>query len=346
MLRQRLLHPGALETALKLHVRDNLCARRGWDPAECRLEIPLAGRRSIVRVVVGPGGRERVVLRLFLAGRQAEEWQALRRALDLFAEHCIPAPRHLHVKEDFAGSGVILVEEEFVAGSPLHQTALKPPVVAAVAQTVGLLHAVRADHWGEVTTPKRHGHFTAWRGRLSNRLRALALHLELAPPRAQRREVSQWARGWVRVFGEMRGFSLTHDKLNPGNVMVTPEPRAVLIDVGSARWDSAAKDLVQLREEAFAADEPAWKAFLEIHGAAAGPLVAEETRRVTPFFEVYYHVAECAIAASRLRKAERGRARGSVEQAPEKIRRHWRAAMEVVASQRPATPERSAVSLP
>ncbi|MBN1476669.1 aminoglycoside phosphotransferase family protein [Candidatus Sumerlaeota bacterium] len=325
------LHAGFLESALKVHIRDQICKPRQWDLDACRLEIPLRGRKSLVRILVAPDGEERLVLRLGLGAAQNRECHAMRIASDLLVEHGIPTPRVIALFDRFGRRSAVLIHEEFIPGRTLEGTELTPPVIDALAQTLGRLHAVRSPQWGEPRLLKRHGYSTAAIGRFANRLRSLAIPAPLRPPRSERRAISQWARAWGPALEGLGEHSLKHGKLNAGNVMITPDGRAVLIDLESVHWGSAAKDLAQLRHEVFEDREEDWRLFRERHRRIIGDELAEEIDRVLPFFEVYHHVAECAIAMKRLRRAAHHRG-VSPPLAPEKIHRHWAEALAVVES--------------
>jgi aminoglycoside phosphotransferase (APT) family kinase protein len=323
---------GFLESALKVHIRDQICRPRQWNLDACRLEIPLRGRKSLVRILSGPDGEERLVLRLGLGAAQIRECHAMRVASDLLVEHGIPTPRVIALFDKFGGRSAVLIHEEFIPGRALAETELTPPVIDALAETLGRMHAVRSTKWGEPRLPKRHGYSTAAIGRFANRLRGLAIPGPHTPPRPERRAISQWARSWGPVLESLGEHSLKHGKLNAGNVMITPDNRAVLIDVVSVHWGSAAKDLAQLCHEVFGDREEDWRLFRERHRRTVGEEIAEEIDRVWPFFNVYHRVAECAIAMKRLRRAERQRTESPPSQAPEKIRRHWAEALAVVES--------------
>lgn len=347
-MRLRPPSPSAVEQALRSHALA-LCQSRGWDPAACLLLIPLTPTRAPVRLLLGPDEHEGVVLRLALGTQQVVALRAAHAATTLLAERGIPVPRILGVTDNFAGLGATLSEREYVPGPTLGAAAKSPEHLAALASTLGRLHAQRSDTWGELRTPKRHGHFTATVGRLANALQALALHRDPASDHLGRRRVHRWARDWAPAFEAVRAFSLVHGDLAPEHVILTDGPRAVLLGVRALRWDVPALDLAALRCTAFGSDHAAWSRFLEEHRRHAGALVTDEALRLLPFAEVNHHVQRCAALLRAMRRAERprlgprGRRPHGGALGPEgldQIRAHWQAALRVVETHSPPTGDR------
>ena len=321
--------PIADDKAIRCYLEQHVCPALHIPPAIERIAKPALGVKSTLFLVRPSGRALPFVVRCLTSRAEA------RRLIDIyrFAEgHDLPTPRLLHADasgEHIKDHGFATVVEECLEGD--HRTARPrsddpsverpvdtPPDAAqldALARTLAALHRIESDRWGH---PCRRG--TAWipwslRGRLAfdrlilgkfkNRLASVE-RFDPAYESTWRGRILDFARSFRRGWDGGPPFGLTHDKLNPGNVLFAPDAEAFLLDLGSLQFGFPGKDLAAALYF-FCDGAEAEVRFRRIYFELLPDRVRDHFERNEPLYRAYHHLSRWAARAHGLaRKRESG----------------------------------------
>ncbi|MBN1868555.1 phosphotransferase [Candidatus Sumerlaeota bacterium] len=296
---------------------------------EIQLVIPLAGVRSIVRLIQ-VDGVSRAVVRVY-SRREGAAVDHRLRSDALVENHRLDAPRLLDIYES-RRQGMTAVVEEFVRGVHPDPIALDDRQIEALARTFVRLLEVRSPEYGRVGDTRRGDYSREAFRRFKNRFRSVR---RWAPPmigRPAKRLVRRWFRDWSRRFAGTTEYSLVHDKPNLGNVLWDAEAgRFVLIDLTTLSFGCPAKDLVQVEHEVLGGDATRIERFQSRYFSGWDTGAKARYDELLPYHHAYYRLCECAINCRRESKHS-----GSLDHfGADFVRKaadHWQSLMEIVES--------------
>jgi hypothetical protein len=233
--------PGADDAWMTQYLHAFLLPRLAIPAEDLDVAVPRRGARSSLLVLRPPSGPARVAR----FHRDRAEAARLLRAHTLAALHELPAPRIVHHELSLRHRrrhGFAVLVEEFVEGAHATATDVSDERREALAATLAMFHAIERRFWGE---PWRCG----WRpfyaamvhAKILNRIQSLReFEPEFTADDAER--LIAFSRHMGRRWRGLPPFSLTHDKLNEGNVVFAPSG-AYLIDLLTLRFGAPGKDL-------------------------------------------------------------------------------------------------------
>ncbi len=246
------------------------------------LSFPVTGARTPVAIARWNGGRSAVV-KLF---DETTRFVSSTFHLHYLRSHGLPVPALLSwsVASRWSAPGRFVAVEEFAPGRTLAD--LPPDQRAhgreAVARALARVHACRRRTWGRVGVP-RGGTYARWY--LTLALDRLA-RLERDGPVEALRKLADELRAAASSIPRPASYSLIHAHVNPGNFLIDP-PNAFLIDVGSAHYGDATRDLIRALHRLCPGREEA-RQFLSDYFAAAGEEAREEFERAEPLYACDY----------------------------------------------------------
>ncbi|NQT86182.1 phosphotransferase [bacterium] len=234
---------GDLDERLLAYVREELPARLGL-PAALRAEPvirPFAqGRRSTLRYVA-LDGHPPIVLRALKQGDDAHQ-----QVNALLVGCGIPIPRLLFVdgtratrrRYGFCALGEEHLDGQVVAEMPVEGRA---DALIATADILASLHSIRSPRPGKPWM-KKYWAIEEWAPRRCSRLLERAALLASGPDAARRRALTAWFTERMLAC-RPEAYPLVHGDLNAGNILVTPDAGAYLLDPSWVAYSFAQFDL-------------------------------------------------------------------------------------------------------
>jgi len=296
--------------------------------ASCEATVPLAGMNSLVRIVRTDDGKGFVV-RVYPRSTR-KKVRLLVDAYELLRSKGVSVPEIVDWIEDFSKSHLAIYSERLIEGQTLAQCRFAPASSAQLAELLIPLHRAKSPRWGE---PKRlkEGDFSAYSmKRVMNRLRRVRKGLTRATDPAVFRKISDWFANQRHRFAEVRQFDLTHDKINPGNLLwADQQKRYYLLDLVTLRYGARTKDLVALYHEILRHDREAIDQFERVYFAAFPDEERRQNEALWPWYHAYYHLAEAASQIKRMHAAtSRLALAGSSHY--DKFLRHWERLLRII----------------
>jgi aminoglycoside phosphotransferase (APT) family kinase protein len=294
----------ALHDRILRYARGPLVGRLGEAELPTALEPATGGARSVVYFVDFPSGRRvvlRAVPRWLRAARLAYNFRSMK-ALGL------PVPALLH-----AGLSPLTrlrwgfhpIVEEFVAGQDVPALGYEEGAVRAVALALARLHAVERRRWGWPGLSRFGSYRAYYLARLARRVR------DLDDALAERRgeALGAWLRDQAPRAPLDPPFALTHSRVNPGNIVVTPDGEAVVLDLIECRYGAWGPDLVSALRRLCGGLCERQASLLDEYFGHLPSGRREAFERSRPLFEAAYDLAEAAVNARWVaRAAAAGRA--------------------------------------
>ena len=246
------------------------------------LSLPGAGARTPVLIARWAGERTAVV-KLF---DETTRFVSSSFHLRYFHSHGLPVPALLSWSVASRGSALrrYVAVEEFASGRMLED--LPPDERAAgreaIARALAGVHACRRRSWGRVGVPRAG---TYARGYLKLALDRLA-RLERDGPVDALRRLAGELRSAAGELPRPASYSLIHAHVNAGNFLIDG-PNAFVIDVGSAHYGDATRDLIRALHR-LCPGRPEAQRFLSDYFAAAGEEAREAFVRAEPLYACDY----------------------------------------------------------
>ncbi|MBW2415867.1 MAG: phosphotransferase [Deltaproteobacteria bacterium] len=174
--------------------------------------------------------------------------------------------------------------EEFVSGRTLDELAPEERAGGrhAIARSLAALHGCRRRSWGRVGAPRTGSYARTYAGLALDRLG----RLERDGPVDALGRLAVELRGAARQIPRPGSYAMIHGHVNPGNFLIDGA-NASLIDVGSAHYGDAARDLVRALHRLCPGREEARK-FMSDYFAVAGEQAREEFTRAEPLYACDY----------------------------------------------------------
>lgn len=310
--------------AMTAYLTERLCPAMGIAAEFDEIEAPTFGVKSNV-LLVRPRGAAPFALRLL---PEMEEAERLLRIERLAEAERLPTARILHqevTKEHMRKFGFVVIAEQLLEGVHLLPGAATDAQLAGLAETFARLHAVRAGRWGAPDGQSGGAFFDkVVLKKIENRLDSATKHDEDFE-RRWRGAILDFAKAFRSGWEGGPPFSLTHDKVNTGNVLFDGE-RASLIDLESLRYAEPWKDFTALLY--YFCDGPAQEETLKrLYFARMGGGASERFAKAEPLFRVWHHLSRWA-AKSRDMAALRRKGKPGAEEMAESRRREreavWR----------------------
>jgi len=298
------------------------------DLASCEVKVPLSGVNSIVRLVHIRDG-EGYVVRVFPRSERRRA-RALARAYELLRANGVSVPEIVDWVENYSRSGLTIYAERLIEGLPLSRRPFDPARADRLAELLIPLHRAKSPQWGAPGEPRR-GDFSAYLfKRAINRLRRVRKGLTRATDPKVFRKIRDWFANERYRLGRIARFDLTHDKINPGNILWSDaEKRFYLLDLATVRYGIKTKDLVVLYHEILRNDADAVAEFERVYFNAFSEEERREHESLRRWFHAYYHLAEAASQIKRARTATEQLVLAEARHY-EKFFHHWQELLRIV----------------
>lgn len=324
-LTRRLLH---VEHNIRSYLVRRLLPLVESDINSCEVRVPLGGLNTLVRIVRTDNGKGFVV-RVLPRGSK-KKVRSLAAIYGLLKSKGVAVPGLVDWVESYSKSRLAILAEELIDGKTLAQEPFDRSTVAQLAELFIPLHRVKSPRWGEALQPRR-GDFAAYcLKRAKNRLRGVRKRLTRSTDPAVFRAILDWFTVESRRLGALEQFDLTHDKVNPANVLWSEsEKRYYLLDLATVRYGVKTKDIVALYHEVLGEDGRLMEQFESAYFAAFPQSEREQNAALWRWFHAYYHLAE---AASQIKRARAAKTKAALY-APhhyEKFLHHWRELLAIV----------------
>lgn len=268
---------------------------------------PERGTRSdllLVRRTSGPG----VVVRFFknrARGVQVEKASTLARASGVPVPELILADNS---RAHFLRHGFGVIVERLIEGEHPEAGALDRDKLGALGTALARLHAIERERWGR---PGQIGLGSYFKkvilARVSNRLDSLKRFDPEYDP--------AWRSRMMRIMKEAGKswdagppFALTHDKINPGNLIADREGNVFFLDVETLQFGAAGKDL-SAAFYYFCGSDSDEEIFKEAYFAGLRPFHREHFARFEPLYRSWHHLSRWA---AKTRAYEKGKKRDGV----------------------------------
>lgn len=247
-----------VESAIKQYLLIGLPSALGF-PEETpeRVETPLGGRRTLVRVVTFRG--HKLLVRAYPAGSHNEA-QIHYHAAALLSERGVRVAHVLHFTETPFRNGMVFLIEEYVEGAHRCGSDLTPADIHQFAMQVARLHSIKCDSWGPPLAHRTEEYAEVLLRRVNKRIDRLVQREVIADPLEAVR-IRRWFADRLAMMGGLKGFSLTHGQLHRENILFTPEGEAVLLDYSTLQYALPYVDLVYINHHMLAGDEALIQAF-------------------------------------------------------------------------------------
>jgi Phosphotransferase enzyme family len=265
-----------------------------------RIEMPLAGVRSLIRFVHYPD--RSVTLRVY---PPTERLEAARHvdASRMLEQHGLTAPRILAVVDEPRRYGVIFIVEEFLNLHTMAPHELTPAHLDNLGSQLASLHSISRPRWGALKQSRRESYFSPLVRRINRYLSELRKE-NVAPDVDEYARVRAWFLNYEQAFRELKTFSLTHGKLHAGNGLFTVAGEFCFLDFTTLEWAVPVKDVVLVRRSICGGLPDHIRHFED----AYLPRLSEADRaahdRFLPFFEALYLLTSVAMRSKRLKARE------------------------------------------
>ncbi|OPZ20122.1 MAG: Phosphotransferase enzyme family protein [candidate division BRC1 bacterium ADurb.BinA364] len=320
------MNPDRIAPWLRRFVERRLLAPRGMSGSPYRIVEPERGVITFVRLIEVQDAEGFAVRAYpFWRRRQIRRRQVSARIVE---QAGLAAPRLADCWRPPVPWAPLFTAEELLAGRHIAPGEWLASEAERFGRALAGWHNIERAAHGPVES-------NAWRSfaqtllaRARHRLRAVRRRGSPDAGAGELAEAWRWFRAWAPRFARWDAFELTHDKLNPGNLLrLDATGEIAFLDLDTLGFASGAKDLAQAIHDALYDDPAAADAFWQGY-LAARP--AERVRRAEafyPFFHAYYHASEAAAA---LKRKKNLRTPEALDASHAKFLKHWRQALEVM----------------
>jgi thiamine kinase-like enzyme len=289
-----------LDIRFKNYVVKRLAKLEKFDLQDCKLSVPLSGVKSFVRLLELPNGQG-LIIRAFPRANRKQAYK-LYLADDLLEKHDVPAPRLVDYSYKFANGKFTFIAEQYIEGKIIGESEINEALIQNLAKLLRTLHGIKSNKWGDIANTKPRRYSNAQLKKVKNRLSGIRRH-SLSPIDSKiLKKVKNWFAEWKTEIESIEIFDLIHDKLNPGNFMVTNDNKVFLLDFATLQYGYKAKDLAQLYAEVLVDSQEYRKIFEAYYFEGMSATEKQTFQRLYPFYHAYYHLSECAINLKRDRE--------------------------------------------
>ncbi len=310
-----------IEQNIRSYIVKRLLPLAKSDLAGAEAVVPLGGMNSVIRIVrtkTGPG----FVVRVFPRAERAR-LRSLIAIGKMLQSRGVAVPPTVDWVEDYSESHLVIHSERLIEGQTLVGRCTEAATAPLLAELLLPLHQTKSPQWGPPDNLKSADFSLYSFRRVKYRLRGVRKALSRAADKAVFEKILDWFTAERHRFDTVREFDLTHDKINPGNLLWAPgERKYYLLDLATVRYGVRTKDLVALYHEVLRDDPEAIAQFEKAYWAGSTDGERQQNERLWRWYHAYYHLAE---AASQIKRARNSTARYVLADSDyhEKFRRHW-----------------------
>lgn len=179
--------------------------------------------------------------------------------------------------------------EEKIEGTGLKHLLSDPSAVAIAARTLAALHSNTRHRYGEVNGWGGFRLTLRWRQRLPERWAKLTrLIPELEEVGAK---VEAWFRDWSETYSP-RTYNLLHNDFHPGNVILTPDGEAALLDLRSPRYGLGLMELIEAAHHFTGEERTHWAPFTEPYFAHQSGVPKEDFEKFGDSCHAVFHLRQ------------------------------------------------------
>ncbi len=288
----RTTHVAQATRRMTQYLRSTLCPALGISDEIERVVWPTRGIKSNL-LLVHPGASPPFVLRWFQRPAQAARLGDLTRYAQSLQ---LPTPRVLYSecsRPHVRRHGFSVVVEELIAGEHLEPGQLTAGRLDALGQSLARLHAVESERWGPPGDPENGEFFRAHvEAKFKNRLHGI-MKRDGAFEKEWKRQILDFVRGFRRSWDGGPPYALTHDKINPGNVIFMPQDEAKLLDLAMLRFGTPGADIAAALYYFCAGDEEE-RRFKEAYFSRLPPRWRDHFECFEPLYRAWLHLSRWA----------------------------------------------------
>lgn len=238
----RSTYPEHITRWMTTYLTGHLCGALGIPPVFDEIALPDYGLKSYV-LLVHPHDQPPFILRCMVNPAEA---QALRANMRLCGEHGLPTPavRFEDISRDhFREHGFGVIVENLIEGKHLNAGTLSESQLAHLAEMFARLHRIESAQWGSPHDLSTRSYFDyVIVSKINNRLKTIAKFDEDFQSK-WRDEIMKFIKSFRKGFDGLPPFSLTHDKINCGNVIFGAGEQSFVVDLESLCFGSPGKDI-------------------------------------------------------------------------------------------------------
>ncbi|MCX8036314.1 MAG: aminoglycoside phosphotransferase family protein [Candidatus Sumerlaeia bacterium] len=310
-----------IEQIIRSYIVKRLLPLAKSDLAAAEVVVPLGGMNSVIRIVRTKTGQGFVV-RVFPRAERAR-LRSLIEVGKMLQSRGVAVPPTVDWVEDYSESHLVIHAERLIEGQTLVGHRAEASTAHLLASLFHSLHRTKSPQWGPPDNLESADFSIYSFRRAKNRLRGVRKVLTRTADKAVFEKILDWFTAERHRFDGVREFDLTHDKINPGNLLWAPaERKYYLLDLATVRFGVRTKDLVALYHEVLQEDPKAIAQFETAYWAGSTDGERQQNERLWRWYHAYYHLAE---AASQIKRAHNATARYVLADSDyyEKFRRHW-----------------------
>lgn len=294
-----------------------------------RLEVPLGGLRSVVRIAsLGP---RKAVIRAYPLNRRFELEQHAAAARKLH-KHNVRAPQILHELDNPYTYGALFLVEEFVEGESKRPEELTDENIASAAQQLAQLHNISQEVWGPLAQPRTEEYGNVLMRRIDRQLGQVERGAVLKGQQVNSAKVRAWFGRWRDQLNAVKTFSLVHGKLHRENGVFGPDGQFCFLDVTTSEWGIAASDLIQVHSSQCGNQPELVRQFDDVYFASLNTDIAAINRELLPLYEALFSLGQVAKYTKRLSRVKKRQ----VGDAINKGMHWWQRLLEQIEIPRPA----------
>lgn len=299
-LMSRLSQNGSVTRWMTDYLTAELCPALGIAPVFDEITLPIYGVKSNV-LLVRPHGAAPFVLRCMADLAEAERLGEIFRLAES-RSLSVPRVKFAQVsKQDIRKRGFAVIVEECLEGRHLAPGEASEAQAAGLAETFARLHSVEREAWGPPGDLSRRSYFDrVVMKKIENRLDGVA-RCDEDFDRRWRAEILKFAKPLGKAWDGGPPFSLTHDKVNTGNVLFADGGRASLLDLESMRYGAPGKDFTALLYY-FCAGAEQEERLKRLYFGRLPERHAAHYARFEPLYRVWLHLSRWAAKSHDIEK--------------------------------------------
>lgn len=264
-----------------------------------RIEVPLGGLQSIVRIVTI--GARKVVLRAYpLTQRQAAERH--RSAAELLSSYGIRVPVLYTFTDERSKYFAWFLLEEYVEGTCPRARDLTDQQIQVAASELARLHMVLSSRWGAVDATRSENYSDVLLRRAQKRLSASHAFGRDSDYQENQQKILQWFRAWRPFLDQQEEYHLIHGKLHRENALFTNDGAYCLLDYTTLEWGMPAEDVVTVHTSLCEGDPDVIARFDNAYFSRLPAAVAERQMKLIPFFEAYMVLSHLSKFTKRMNR--------------------------------------------